>query len=233
MILYAKYGEHQPLNRQSETYAREGVDLDVSTLADHVGACTAVLSPLTELIRRHVFAAERVHGDDTTVPLLAKGKTITARLWTYVRDDRPFAGPDPPAAVFFYSRNRSGEHPARHLAGYAGILQADAYAGFGDLYDGRRKPGPITEAACWSHGRRNFFELADLRKAPLAVEAVRRIDELFAIERKINGLLGRRAPGGAPAARAGRSSPISKNGCVPNAPGCRAMPKPPRRSITC
>jgi transposase len=188
MILYAKYGEHQPLNRQSEAYAREGVDLDVSTLADHVGAGVAVLSPLTELIRRHVFAAARVHGDDTTVPLLAKGKTITARLWTYVRDDRPFAGPDPPAAVFFYSRNRAGEHPARHLAGYAGILQADAYAGFGELYDGRRKPGPITEAACWSHGRRHFFELADLKKAPLAVEAVRRIDELFAIERKINGL---------------------------------------------
>ena len=111
-----------------------------------------------------MFAAERVHGDDTTVPLLAKGKTITARLWTYVRDDRPFAGPDPPAAVFFYSRNRGGEHPARHLAGYAGILQADAYAGFGDLYDGKRKPGPITEAACWSHGRRKFFELADLQQ---------------------------------------------------------------------
>jgi transposase len=188
MILYAKYGEHQPLNRQSDSYAREGVDLDVSTLADHVGAGVAVLSPLTELIRRHVFAAERVHGDDTTLPLLAKGKTVTARLWTYVRDDRPFAGPDPPAAMFFYSRTRGGEHPARHLAGYAGILQADAYAGFGELYDGKRKPGPITEAACWSHGRRHFFELADLRKAPLAVEAVRRIDELFAIERSINGL---------------------------------------------
>jgi hypothetical protein len=156
-------------------------------LADHVGAAAAVLSPLTELIRRHVFAAERVHGDDTTVPVLAKGKTITGRLWTYVRDDRPFAGPDPPAAVFFYSRNRAGEHPARHLAGYASILQADAYAGFGDLYDGKRKPGPITEAACWSHGRRHFFEQADLRKAPLAVEAVQRIDEIFAIERTING----------------------------------------------
>ena len=187
MILYAKYGEHQPLNRQSDAYAREGVDLDVSTLADHVGAGVAVLSPLTELIRRHVFAAERVHCDDTTVPVLAKGKTVTGRLWTYVRDDRPFAGPDPPAAVFFYSRNRAGEHPLRHLAGYAGILQADAYAGFGELYDGKRKPGPITEAACWSHGRRHFFEQADLRKAPLAVEAVQRIDEIFAIERRING----------------------------------------------
>jgi transposase len=187
MILYAKYGEHQPLNRQSESYAREGIDLDVSTLADYVGAGTAVLKPLCELIRHHVFGAERVHGDDTTVPVLAPGKTITGRLWTYVRDDRPFAGPDPPAAAFFYSRNRQGEHPARHLAGYAGILQADAYAGFGDLYDGRRKPGPITEAACWSHGRRYFFELADLKKAPLAIEAVHRIDAIFAIEREING----------------------------------------------
>jgi transposase len=162
----------------------------VSTLADWVGACTASLAPLSELIRRHVFAAERLHGDDTTVPVLAKNKTVIGRLWTYVRDDRPFAGPDPPAAVFFYSRNRSGEHPSRHLAGYAGILQADAYAGFGDLYDAKRKPGSITEAACWSHGRRKFFELADLRKAPLAVEAVRRIDAIFAIEREINGLAG-------------------------------------------
>jgi transposase len=204
MILYAKYGEHQPLNRQSEAYAREGIDLDVSTLADHVGTGMAILSPLTELIRGHVFDAERVHGDDTTVPVLAKGKTVTGRLWTYVRDDRPFAGPDPPAAVFFYSRNRGGEHPARHLAGYAGILQADAYAGFGELYDGKRKPGPITEAACWSHGRRHFFELADLRRAPLAVEAVRRIDELFTIERRINGL----SAGDRLAARQRESKPV-------------------------
>ena len=104
MILYAKFGEHQPLNRQSDSYARQGIELDVSSLADWVGACTATLAPLNELIRRHVFAAERIHGDDTTVPVLAKslprtrsgGKTITGRLWTYVRDDRPFAGPDPP-----------------------------------------------------------------------------------------------------------------------------------------
>ena len=120
MILYAKFGEHQPLNRQSESFAREGIELDVSTLADGVGACTASLAPLTELLHRHVFAAERLHGDDTTVPVLAKNKTVIGRLWTYVRDDRPFAGPDPPAAVFFYSRNRSGEHPSRHLAGYTG-----------------------------------------------------------------------------------------------------------------
>ena len=188
MILYAKFGEHQPLNRQSESYAREGIELDVSTLADWVGTCTASLAPLIELIRDHVLAAERLHGDDTTVPVLAKEKTITGRVWTYVRDDRPFAGPDPPAALFFYSRNRSGEHPNRHLAGYTGILQADAYAGFGDLYDGRRRPGPITQAACWSHSRRKFFELADLRKAPVAVDAVRRIDTIFAIEREINGI---------------------------------------------
>ena len=188
MILYAKFGEHQPLNRQSESFAREGIALDVSTLADWVGACTASLAPLTELLRRHVFAAERLHGDDTTVPVLAKNKTVIGRLWTYVRDDRPFAGPDPPAAVFFYSRNRAGEHPSRHLAGYAGILQADAYAGFGDLYDVRRRPGPVTEAACWSHSRRKFFVLADLSKSPLAIEAVRRIDEIFAIEREINGI---------------------------------------------
>jgi transposase len=187
MILYAKFGEHQPLNRQSESYAREGIELDVSTLADWVGACTASLAPLIELIRRHVLAGQRVHGDDTTVPVLAKQKTVIGRVWVYVRDDRPFAGPDPPAALFFYSRNRNGEHPNRHLAGYAGILQADAYAGFGDLYDAKRKPGPITEAACWSHSRRKFFELAELGKSPLAVEAVRRIDTIFAIEREISG----------------------------------------------
>lgn len=204
MILYAKFGEHQPLNRQSDGYARQGIDLDVSTLADWVGACTATLAPLYELIRRHVFAAERIHGDDTTVPVLAKGKTITARLWTYVRDDRPFAGPDPPAAVFYYSRNRNGEHPNCHLAGYTGILQADAYAGFGDLYDGQRKPKPITEAACWSHGRRKFFVIADTSKAPVALEAVRRIDAIFAIERDING----HSAGERLAARQERIAPI-------------------------
>jgi transposase len=204
MILYAKFGEHQPLNRQSASYAREGIELDTSTLADWVGACAATLMPLVELIRRHVLAAERLHGDDTTVPVLAKNKTATARLWTYVRDDRPFGGPDPPAAIFYYSRNRSGEHPARHLAGYSAILQADAYAGFGELYDARRRPGPITEAGCWSHGRRKFFELADLRKAPLAIEAVRRIDAIFTIEREINGL----APTDRHAARQNRLAPL-------------------------
>ncbi len=187
-ILEAKFGQHLPLNRQSETFAREGIELDTSTLADWVGACTANLSPLGALIRAHVMAAERLHGDDTTVPVLAKGKTRTGRLWTYVRDDRPFAGPAPPAALFHYSPDRRGEHPQRHLAGYAGVLQADAYAGFGELYHPGRKPGPVTEAGCWSHGRRKLFDLAQLARAPLAAEAVRRIDAIFDTERTINGL---------------------------------------------
>jgi len=188
MILHAKFALHQPLNRQSESYAREGIALDVSTLADWVGACTATLQPLHELIRRHVLAAERLHGDDTTVPVLAKKRTVTGRLWTYVRDDRPFGATDPPAAVYFYSRDRGGTHPGGHLASYAGILQADAYAGFNELYAPARKPGPITEAACWSHARRKFYVLAETAKAPLALEAVRRIDALFAVEREISGL---------------------------------------------
>jgi transposase len=196
MILFEKYGQHQPLNRQSERYAREGIDLSVSTLADQVGACAALLRPLYELIRAHVFAGDRVHGDETPVPVLAKHQTRKGRLWTYVRDDKPFAGPAPRAAVFFYSRDRTREHPERHLTGYAGILQADAYAGFIRLYAAERRPGPITEASCWAHGRRKFFELADVAAkargqlsvlAPLAVEAVKRIDAIFDIEREING----------------------------------------------
>ncbi len=157
-------------------------------MADWVGACTATLASLVALIRAHVMAAGRIHGDDTTVPVLAKGKTVTGRLWTYVRDDRPFAGPAPPAAIFYYSPDRGGEHPQKHLAGYAGILQADAYAGFNELYLEGRKPGPVTEAGCWAHGRRKLFELAKVAKAPLATEAVRRIDAIFAVERTINGL---------------------------------------------
>jgi len=187
MILYGKFGLHQPLHRQSEVYAREGVNLDDSTLADWVGSATATLMPLIEVMRAYVLRAARLHGDDTTVPVLAKGKTATGRIWTYVRDDRPFGGKDPPAAIFFYSRDRSGQHPNRHLADYAGILQADAYAGFNDLYLPGRKPGPVTEAACWSHSRRKFFVLADVAKSPMALEAVRRIDAIFASEREING----------------------------------------------
>jgi len=132
----------------------------VSTLADWVGAAAATLMPLVEATRAHVFAAKRIHADDTTVPVLAKGKTRTGRLWTYVRDDRPSAGPGPPAAVFFYSRDRGGKHPEQHLTGYAGLMQADAYHGFNRLYEADRKEGSIIEAACWAHARRKFFDLA-------------------------------------------------------------------------
>jgi len=118
-VLFAKYGLHLPLNRQSDIYQRKGIDLDVSTLADWVGGSAAILMPLVDAIRSHVFAAERIYADDTTVPVLAKGKTRPGRLWTYVRDDRPFAGPDPPAAMFFYSPDRGGEHPEQDLTGYA------------------------------------------------------------------------------------------------------------------
>ncbi|MBC8058409.1 MAG: IS66 family transposase [Rhizobiales bacterium] len=186
-VLFGKYGLHLPLTRQSATYAREGVPLDVSTLADWVGASAATLMPLVEAIRAHVFAAERIHADETTVPVLDIGKTRTGRLWTYVRDDRPFAGADPPAAAYFYSPDRGGVHPQAHLAGYTGLMQADAYAGFNRLYEAGRKPGPIVEAVCWAHARRKFFDLARLTKAPIALEAVARTDALFAIEREING----------------------------------------------
>ena len=201
MILFEKFGQHQPLNRQAERYGHEGVPLSLSTLADQVGACTTVLMPLFKRLQAHVMAAGRLHGDDTTVPVLARGKTDIARLWTYVRDDRPFRGPAPPGAVFYYSRDRGGEHPQSHLAGYAGILQADAYGGYGQLYVPGRKPGPILEAACWAHARRKFFVLADVggsaRRAaqgktpavlsPICLEAVQRIDALFDIERDITG----------------------------------------------
>jgi transposase len=199
MILTNKFALHQPLNRQSEAFAREGIDLPLSTLADHVGACAAVLTPLADLIQAHVLKGERIHGDDTPVPLLAKGKTVKARLWVYVRDDKPFGGADPPAAIFAFSRDRSGEHPERHLAGYGGILQADAYAGFAKLYEGEREPRAIVEAACWAHARRKFFALADIASqarskqpaviSPIALEAVKKFDAIFTAEREINGLL--------------------------------------------
>jgi hypothetical protein len=179
-----------------------------------VGACAAALRPLHGLIERHVLAGDRLHGDDTTVPILAKGQTVTGRVWVYVRDDRPFGGKDPPAALFYASRDRTREHPERHLVGYAGILQADAFDGYNRLYLPDRNPGPIVEALCWSHARRKFFELADIAAntrrgknappiSPIALEAVRRIDALFDIEREINrlsaaGRLAARREGSAP-----------------------------------
>jgi len=202
MLLFEKYGQHQPLNRQAERFAREGVPLSTSTLADQVGAAAFALMPLYRLIEAHVMAAERLHGDDTTVPVMAKGKTDTARLWVYVRDDRPFAGADPPTALFHYSRDLRGEHPRTHLAPWSGILQADAYGGYGELYAPSRQPGPVLEAGCFAHARRKFFELADVAAAarrksrneragmiyPIALEAVQRLDALFDIERGINGM---------------------------------------------
>lgn len=196
-VLFEKYGQHQPLNRQAERYAREGVPISLSTLADQVGGCAALLRPLVDRIRAHVLAGARVHADDTPVPILAKGKVATGRAWVYVRDDRPFGGRDPPAALFRFSRDRMGEHAERHLDGFTGVLQADAFAGFNRLYAPTRRPGPLVEAACWAHARRRFFVLADVAAkarsrlpvlAPLALAAVERIDAIFAIEREINGL---------------------------------------------
>ncbi len=201
MILYEKFGAHQPLNRLCERFALEGVPIPLSTAADAVGAACQVLQPVLSALERHVFSAGRLHGDDTTVKVLAAGKTDIARCWVYVLDDRPFGGVGPPAAMFYYSRDRRGEHPERHLAGWAGVFQADAFSGYGRLYAPDRKPGPILEAACWAHARRPFFIFADLEEAarrkaqgqtpvavsPIALEVVRRIDQLFEIERQITG----------------------------------------------
>src|SRR5690242_13530543 len=197
-ILFDKFGMHIPLNRQSARFKCEGIDLPLSTLADQVGHGTFAVMPLFHLIERHVLAAERLHGDDTTIRILAKGKCTTGRIWTYVRDDRPFAGPAPPAAVYYASSDRRGEHPQKHLAAFAGILQADCYNGFEPLFDPRKKVLPITPAFCFAHARRGFFELADIEKnaregkkgkpvSPIALEAVRRLDALFEIERAISG----------------------------------------------
>ena len=186
-IVFAKFGMHLPLTRQSKAFAREGIELDVSTMADWVGAIAGSMAPLITPMILHARSAARLHADDTPVPVLARGKTRTGRLWVMVRDDRPFGGPDPPVAVYFYSPDRRGEHAQRFLADYTGLLQADAYSGFGQLYEPGRPAGPILEAACWAHARRGFFKLAAVQKAPMAIEAVRRIDALFAIEREING----------------------------------------------
>lgn len=172
-ILFDKFGQHQPLNRQSQRFKCEGIDLSVSTLADQVGAGAFATRPIFELIEAYVLSADRLHGDDTKIPLLAKGKADTGRIWTYVRDDRQFGGRDPPAALFYASRDRRGEHPARHLQNFAGILQADAYSGFNALFDPGRKALLATPAFCWAHGRRAFFELADIAQT-LAAEDRRR-----------------------------------------------------------
>ena len=184
-VLEAKFADHLPLFRQSVIYAREGVDLDRALLVSWVGAASALLRPLVDAIRKHVLAAQKLHADDTPVPVLApgNGKTKTGRLWTYVRDDRPAGDLTPPAVWFAYSPDRKGIHPQTHLAKFEGVLQADAYAGFNALYDG----GGIDEAACWAHARRKFHDLHVARPSPLTTEALRRIAELYLIEADIRG----------------------------------------------
>lgn len=184
-VLMSKYGDHLPLYRQAQIYAREGVDLDRSTLADWVGASSALMAPLIDALAEHVLSAYALHADDTPVPVLAPGtgKTKTGRLWTYVRDERPWGGSGHPAVLFRYSPDRKGEHPCAHLRSFSGVLHADGYAGFDQLY----QPGRITEAACWAHVRRKFFDIHAANASPIAAEALERIGALYALEAQIRG----------------------------------------------
>ena len=201
-VLVSKYADHLPLYRQAEIYQREGVELDRSTLADWVGGVSRTLRPLVDAVKKYVLAGEKLHGDDVPVPVLepGNGKTKTGRLWTYVRDDRP-AGSEAPAAVWFaYSPDRKGERPAKHLETYAGILQADGYAGFNKLYE----TGCIVEAACWAHVRRKFHDLYQAHRSPIAKEALERIAQLYGIEQEIRG----RSPAERQEVRQTRSRPL-------------------------
>src|SRR5271156_446280 len=184
-VLVSKYSDHLPLYRQSEIYAREGVEIDRSTLAEWVGGTSRLLTPLVEALRGHVLAGQKLHADDTPVPVLAPGlgKTKTGRLWTYVRDDRPAGDSTPPAVWFCYSADRKGEHPKQHLSSFTGTLQADGYAGFDQIYEA----GGIQEAACWAHVRRKFYDLVEAHKSQTAKTALERIAELYAIEKEIRG----------------------------------------------
>ena len=200
-VLVAKYADHCPLYRQAEIYARAGVELDRSTLADWVGQSARLVRPLVDALGAHVMAAERVHADDTTVPVLdpGRGTTKTGRLWCYVRDDRPFGGTAPPAVLYRYSADRKGEHPRTHLAGFRGILQADGYTGYAGLYQ-----SGVTEAACMAHCRRPFFDLHASTGSPLALEALQRIAALYAIEATIRG----QSPEARLAVRQAQSAPL-------------------------
>ena len=184
-VLVAKYCDHTPLYRQAQIYRRSGVELDRATLASWVAECAKLLAPLAEAIGRHVRSGSKIHADDTPVPVLepGRGKTRTARVWTYVRDDRPSGSSDPPAVWYRYSPDRKSCRPTSHLRGYRGILQADAYAGFSMLY----QDGKVIEAGCWAHARRKFYDLFALDRSAIAEEAIRRIAELYAIERRIRG----------------------------------------------
>jgi transposase len=201
-VLVSKYCDHQPLYRQSEIYARHGVELERSTMADWVGGCSRLLSPLVDALSRYVMAASKLHADDTPVPVLApgQGKTKTGRLWTYVRDDRPAGDTAAPAVCFAYSPDRKGEHPAQHLEKFRGTLQADAYAGFNQLYeDGRIQP-----AACWAHVRRHFYDLEQAHSSAVAREALERIGALYGIEEPIRG----RPPDERQAVRQAQAKPL-------------------------
>jgi transposase len=201
-VLVAKYCDHLPLYRQSGIYAREGVELERSTLAGWVGQCNMLLRPLVAALQKHVLSGDKLHADDTPVPVLApgEGKTKTGRLWTYVRDDRPAGQETPPAVWFAYSPNRRGEHPQAHLKSFKGVLQADAYGGFDALY----ADGAIREAACWAHVRRKFFDLHKAHNSPVATEALRRIGLLYAIEATIRG----KSPLERQLAREARATPL-------------------------
>jgi len=200
-VLVSKYCDHLPLYRQSEIYARAGVPLERSTLAEWVGCCSRLMKPLVEVLRRHVMSAAKLHGDDIPVPVLAPGlgKTKTGRLWTYVRDDRPAGDQVPPAVWFGYTPDRKGEHPRAHLSSFQGTLQADGYAGFEQLY----ATGKIQEAACWAHVRRKFYDLQEAHQSPVASEALERIAGLYAVENDIRG----RTPEERRAIRNARSRP--------------------------
>jgi len=203
-VLVAKYCDHLPFYRQSQIYARDGVDIDRSTLADWGGAASALLDPLLGALEDYVMSAYKLHADDTPIPVLAPGtgKTKTGRLWTYVRDDRPAGSTDPPAVLFRYSPDRKGERPRAHLQPFRGILQADAYGGFNGLYD--REHEPLIEAACWAHARRKFFDIHASTDSPLAREALERIGALYQIEAQIRGKL----PDERRAVRQARAAPL-------------------------
>ena len=228
-VLVAKYCDHLPLHRQAEIYAREDIDLSRSTMADMVGQSARLLRPLVDALGRHVMAGERVHADDTVVPVLEPGlgRTRTARLWVYVRDDRPFAGPDPAAVFYRYTPDRKGEHPRAHLSEFRGILQADGYAGFAKLYGGNR----IVEAACLAHARRKFWDVHEATKSPLAREALDRIGALYRIEDTIRG----RPPDQRLAVRVAHTAPLMSELRDGSRQPSRASPGGailPRRSAT-
>src|SRR6201981_377077 len=185
-IVVSKYDDHLPLYPQAEIFARDGVSLETLTLCGWVGATAAALQPLVDALATDVLAGDTLHVDDTPVPVLAPGtgKTKTGRLWTYVRDERPFGGSRKPAALFFYSPDRKGEHPQAHLKDFRGVIHTDGYAGFNELFAG----GRIVEAACWAHVRRKFFDVHAATASPIAKEALDRIGQLYAVEKIISGL---------------------------------------------